>query len=111
MNLIELIKDILEPLEIPTSHLLYKGREKSYINFYIWNERGSIYADDEEIQTEYAIQISIFTDDKEKYYDLCENLKEMMKRHTEFIKNDVSPDMYEDDTKLYHKAFRYLYYK
>lgn len=112
MNLIELIKDILKPLGIPVSHLRYKGREKSHINFYIWNERGSIYADDEEVQTEYAIQISIFTDDKDKYYNLCEKLKEIMKKHTEFIKNNVSPDMYEeDDMKLYHKAFRYLYYK
>lgn len=109
MNLIKLIKEKLNGLSIPVSYLLYEGDEKTYINFYIWDERGSLYADDKEIETQYAIQISIFSDDKLRYYNLCEELKKTMK-DTDFIKNDVSPDLYEKDTKLYHKAFRYLYY-
>lgn len=111
MSLIREIKDILKPLGVKAHYLRYEGDERTYINFYIFNERDSLYADDKEVETEYAIQISLFSDDKLRYYNLQNEFKQIMKQYRDrFIKFDVSPDLYEKDTELYHKAFRYLHY-
>lgn len=110
MNLIEVIKDILKPLDVPISYLRYDGRKEKYIKFSFYGDKDPLYADDQEEETAIYIQIDIFAKNESRYLSLCEQLKQIMRQHKDFFKNGTSPDMYEKDTKLYHKAYRFLYY-
>lgn len=100
-----LITEALKPLKVPVSFQKYNGKESTYITFFNYLEQGEQYADNEEKATGYYIQIDVWS--KSDYTILVENLKNAMEA-AGFIRTSAV-DLFESDTKIYHKAMRFFY--
>ena len=100
-----LIVQALKPLDVPVSFQKYSGRENTYITFFSYLEQGEQYADNEEKAVGYYIQVDIWS--KNDYTELAEKVKSRMKA-AGFIRTSAA-DLFEKDTKIYHKALRFFY--
>lgn len=97
--------EALKSLNVPVSFQKYNGKESTYITFFNYLEQGEQYADNEEKSTGYYIQIDIWS--KSDYTELIENVKNAMET-AGFIRTSAG-DLFESDTKIYHKAIRFFY--
>ena len=96
----------LKNLDIPVRYQHYTGEADHYITYFTYLEKGEEFADDEEIETGYYIQVNLFGRDGRTMEVLEEKIKEEMKSNNfTRISNWDAP--YEKDTKLYHKVFRF----
>lgn len=93
----------LSNVGVPVRFQHYEGTEETYITFFIYNDKTEINADDKDIITGYSIQVDVWS--KTDYTKLVEKV------HRSMIENDFMKDnfydLYEDDTKTYHKAMRF----
>lgn len=99
-----LIVEALKSLKIPVSFQKYNGKESTYITFFSYLEQGEQYADNEEKATGFYIQIDVWS--KNDYTELIEKVKTAMKA-AGFIRTSAA-DLFEEDTKIYHKAIRFF---
>jgi hypothetical protein len=100
--------DTLEPhVGVPVGFQTYSGDAETYITFFVYNEQGELFADDDEIETGYYIQVDIWT--KSDYKALEELIKTLMK--SAGSKRTTSVDLYEKETQIYHKGIRFKYLK
>ena len=76
-----------------------------YIEYEVLNEEGSLYAENEEIETNYRIQIDVFT--KGSYTAIVKDIKNLMKEN-EFMK-EFGGSRFEEDSKLFHYILRFNY--
>ncbi|MBX9184478.1 prohead protease [Clostridium sp. K04] len=76
-----------------------------YIEYEILNEEGSLFAENEEIETNYRIQIDVFT--KGSYASIVKVIKNVMKEN-DFIK-EFRGSLYEENPKLFHYILRFNY--
>lgn len=97
--------EALKSLNVPVSFQKYNGKESTYITFFNYLEQGEQYADNEEKVTGYYIRIDVWS--KNDYTELVENVKNAMKA-AGFIRTSAA-DLFESDTKIYHKAMRFFY--
>lgn len=104
MNEYELIKEIFKDFEIPVEYLTYKGNEKTYITYTFTGDNPSLFGDDKEIGSIVSIDIDIFSESN--FLAIENKVKEVMENNN-FIRTGCSPDMYEDDTGLYHKTIEF----
>lgn len=74
-----------------------------YVEYAIYDEEGALYAEGEEIATDYYAQVDIYS--KGDYSAVEEAIKTKMK-DAGFARSGGA-DLYEDDTKFYHKAMRF----
>lgn len=100
-----LILQALRPLRVPVSFEKYRGKENTYITFFSYLEQGEKYADNEEKETGYYIQIDVWS--KSDYTELVENVTNAM--NAAGFRRTSAADLFERDTKIYHKAIRFLY--
>lgn len=84
---------------IPISHLRYKGKSKRFITWTLLGEVPSLSAGDEPLFSVCPVDIDIFSDGN--YLDIIKEIKKKMK-NAEWVWTGDSPEMYEDDTGLYH---------
>jgi hypothetical protein len=103
----KLIIKTLKPLGIPVTFQYYDGSESTYITFFSYANKGEKYADDDEIITGYYMQLDIFS--KTSYTNILEQVNKLMKE-AGFIRKPAGPELFEDDTKLYHKPVRFFFY-
>ncbi len=96
------IMDILKDIGVPVSFQVYKGEETKYITFFQYNGQNEEYSDDETERYGYYYQIDIWS--KEDYIELENNVKEVFK--TKWVRLLDEADLYEEDTKIYHKGIR-----
>lgn len=101
----KLILEALKPLNVPISFQKYNGKESTYITFFNYLEQGEQYADNEEKVTGYYIQIDLWS--KSDYTELAKNITDTMKA-VGFIRTSAA-DLFESDTRIYHKAIRFFY--
>lgn len=101
----KLIIDTLSPLNIPVSFQTYSGVSNQYITFFFYGDKGELYEDDKEASTGYYVQIDIWS--KGSYTNLVKEVKRLM-TEAGFIKRPSGPELYEDDTKIYHKPLRFV---
>lgn len=97
-------KEIIDLLPDKKVYFLHADKPKPpYIEYEIYNAQGAEYAENEETATEYFIQVDIFSLGN---YSEIEDMvyKTMIKAG--FYRYDEN-DMYEKDTHLYHKGFRF----
>lgn len=99
----KLVIEALKYLKVPVSFQKYSGKESTYITFFTYLEQGEQYADNEEKATGYYIQLDVWS--KSDYTELIENIKDQM-RAAGFIRT-YAADLFEEDTKIYHKAMRF----
>ncbi|EJP6471359.1 hypothetical protein NHI66_000607 [Clostridium botulinum] len=107
MSINKLIIDTLKPLGIPARFQTYEGKEETYITFFCYNEQGERFADDAEIITGFYMQVDIWG--KENIEQLKINTVKLLKKAS-FIKRPGAQDLYEPDTKIFHKVLRFFYY-
>lgn len=86
---------------IPIAHLRYDGKSKRFITWTLLDEVPSLSANDEPLFSVCSVDIDIFSDSN--YLDIIREIKKIMK-NSEWVWVGDSPEMYEEDTKLYHKT-------
>lgn len=102
----KLIIDTLKPLNVPVEFQVYNGSNIPYLTFFTIDDKGELYADNEEIATGYYIQIDVFS--KGSYTELVKKINKLMKK-SGFTRRPSGPEGYEDNTKLYHKPLRFFF--
>ncbi|WP_019850628.1 hypothetical protein [Desulfitobacterium sp. PCE1] len=110
-NIKQLLNQVLSSPEIinllPDKRVYFLHAEAPkapYVEYEIINENGQEWAENKEIATNYYVQVDIFSMGD---YTAIENaVKEKMISHG--FKRSMAADLYESDTKLYHKAMRFL---
>lgn len=76
-----------------------------YIEYEILDESGSLYAENEEVATNYRVQVDIYT--KGSYTDIKNTVKEVMKNSG--FEKEFGGSLYEEKTKLFHYVLRFNY--
>lgn len=111
VNIKKLVKDTLsntEILNLTTDKKVYflhaSNSNPPYIEYEFYDENGEEWAENKEIATNYYIQVDIFS--KTDYTDLENKIKEILTNAG--FNRSMSADLYENDTKLFHKAMRFL---
>lgn len=89
---------------IPVEHLRYKGKSRTFITWTILTERPGFIADDEPLYSITEVDIDVFSDGN--YLDIVDEVKKLMKNN-EWLWVEDSPEMYEDDTELYHRTITF----
>lgn len=106
MNLINRkVMESLKEVEVPISFQKYNGKKEEYITFHVYRVDGEEYEDDKEVLIGYYIQIDIWN--KRDYTELVEKVKEEMQKNN--FKRIAEVDLYEEDTKIYHKGLKFYY--
>lgn len=82
-----------------------KDLDITHVTFIQIGDKPTEYSDDEETGTVYTVQIDIWGKDDYETMQKKNIIRELMK-NSEFGYID-GQDLYEDDTKIYHKALRY----
>lgn len=101
----KLIMDTLKPLKIPVAFQNYSGKLENYITFHEYLAVGEEYDDDEEALTAHYIQVDVWS--KSDYTDIVKNIKEVLLKAGFKRLNEI--DLYEEDTKIYHKGLKFYY--
>ena len=104
MNEYELIKNIFKDFEVPVEYLTYKGKEKTYVTYTFTGDDPKLFADNKELGSVISIDIDIFSDSN--FLAIEEQIKTIMEANN-YIRVGCSPDMYEEDTGLYHKTIEF----
>lgn len=105
MNLNNLIINTLNPINVPVSFQTYTGNATTYITFFEYNQQGAVFADDTEQRTQYSVQVDVWT--KGNYKAVVEQVRTLM-TNAGFIRNSEG-ELYENDTRTFHKYFRFYY--
>ncbi|WP_368244096.1 hypothetical protein [Clostridium tertium] len=106
MNINKLVIDTLKPLGIDVRYRKYSGSNTTYITFFEMNNSNDDYSEDIAETEVHSLQIDLFTNSDPT--QLKKDIKEALKG----IFDDVTyQDFYEEDTKLYHIAFRCYFYE
>lgn len=101
----KLIIDTLKPLNIPVSFQKYTGKVETYITFHEYLSSGEEYEDDEESFTGHYVQVDLWS--KSDYTNIVETIKELLIKVGFKRLNEI--DLYEEDTKIYHKGLKFYY--
>ena len=109
MNEYELMKSMFDNFkvdgkEIPVDYLKYKGKSKTYVTYTFINDDPELFAEDKEVASIITLDIDIFSD--RNYLAIETAIKDLMEENN-FIRTGNSPDMYEEDTGLYHKTIEF----
>ena len=102
-NFNEEIEEVLSDIGVPVAFMFYEGSADTYIT-YMQTDKDSILAgEDEIIGCVQFYDFDIFS--KSNYLNLINNLIDtMVAAGWTYQPNRDSPDMYERDTKYYHKT-------
>lgn len=104
MNDYELIKNIFKDFEVPVEYLTYKGKSKTYVTYTFTGDDPKLFGDNKELGSVISIDIDIFSDSN--FLAIEEKIKTIMEANN-YIRVGCSPDMYEEDTGLYHKTIEF----
>ncbi|KEI02906.1 prohead protease [Clostridium botulinum C/D] len=110
MSIKQLLNKILNDSEIinllPNKKAFFlraEAPQNPYLEYEIVNEYGANYEGNKETFTTYVIQVDIFS--KGDYTSLEDIVKK--KLLSAGFNRDMAADLYEKDTKLFHKAMRF----
>lgn len=103
MNIREKTKKALNVLTIPSGYQEIVNPPETYITFFEYDYEYD-HSEDEVLPTGYIVQVDLWTKNP-KYKLLEKEIIEAMKNEDFYL--DDEEDLYERDTKIYHKAFRF----
>jgi hypothetical protein len=101
----KLIMDTLKPLNIPVTFQKYNGKADIYVTFHEYMATGEAYEEDEESLTGHYVQIDVWS--KDDYTSLVMKVKELLLNAGFKRLNEI--DLYEEDTKIYHKGMKFYF--
>ena len=97
--------DSLKPLKIPVCFQRYSGKAEAYVTFHEYLETGEEYEDDEETLTAHYVQVDVWS--KNDYTEIVKEAKNLLRAAG--FKRLSEIDLYEEDTKVYHKGLKFYY--
>lgn len=100
-----LIVEALKPLKLAVHFQKYTGKDETYITFHEYFSGGEEFEDDEESLTAHYIQVDVWS--KTDYTDLVDEVKNLLNNAGFKRLNEI--DLYEEDTKIYHKGLKFYY--
>ncbi len=102
--MIETIYNILSALSCPVRYGWYdEAMNEQHITYYVVSDSTDEFEDDEEATLHYVIQVDVWS--REDDSKIIKQIKQLMKANG-FVRMD-SVDLFEVDTKIYHKAIRF----
>lgn len=101
----KLIMDTLKPLNLPVANLRYAGTASTYITFFTYNEQGEAWAENKEIATGFYMQVDVWSNGD--FTALVEQAKTLLEGAG--LSRTYATEMFEVDTKIYHKVLRFVY--
>lgn len=106
MNYKTIVETALSSLNVPVSFQVYHGTATTYVTFFCYNQMSELYAENIEIATEYYVQIDIWNKSSDN-----ETLAGLIKTAMTAagFRGYTAQDLYESDTKIFHKAIRMNY--
>lgn len=106
--MIEKIYDVLSQLQVPVRYGWYdENINQQHVTYFVALESISEYEDDDESSLNYVVQVDVWS--REDDTQICKEIRKILKTHSfKFIE---SADLFEVDTKIYHKAMRFNYYQ
>ena len=84
---------------VPTAHIKYKGKETTYVVWTIIGDAPALSGDNEQLYGITTVDVDVYS--KGNYLGVLAEIKRLMKNN-EWVWTGDSPEMYEDDTELYH---------
>ena len=84
---------------VPTAHIRYKGKETTFVTWVITGTRPALNADDDPLYCVSTVDVDVYG--KGNILSVLAEVKRLMNIN-EWIWTEDSPEMYEDDTGLYH---------
>ena len=87
--------------KIPVAHLRYQGTSKKFVTWTITGESPALSANDEDLCSICSVDVDVFSEGN--YLDIIKEIKRKMKNN-DWVWVEDSAEMYEEDTKLYHKT-------
>lgn len=107
MNVQALVTQTLKKAEVPVffQRKPDSNKDRTYITFFFVNERGVGFSDDEETDTEYAVQVDVFSDGS--LSALVNSVKRHMKEAG--FRRTLAMDGFEDGINLYRKILRFKF--
>lgn len=111
----ELIQSIFQNFtvdgeKIPVCFLRYNGHKDTYVTYMQYDMDASLSGDDDLIGYVDYYDFDVYS--KGNYSKVIEQIKQLLKDNG-FVwqVSRTSPDMFEDETKLYHKTLCFAIYK
>ena len=89
---------------VPMAHLRYRGERTTFGTWTITGENPVLSADDEPLYSVVTVDVDVFS--KGNYLQMVTVIKQLMKQH-DWVWTGDSPEMYEEDTELYHKTISF----
>ncbi|MDY7044037.1 hypothetical protein RVS70_07435 [Virgibacillus sp. M23] len=106
MTLNKLIIDTLSPLNIPIHYITASDTVGDYIIFNDYNQGSALTADDEELTTNYYVQIDIFLE--ENFLEVFNQTKNLLKQ-AGLRRIYEAPGEYEENVGKFRKTVRFIY--
>lgn len=103
----QLILHTLSQVGAPVSFQTHTGPETTYITFFEYNQYPTLSMDDDDEQIAHSIQVDVWS--KGNYLTLVRNVKKAMRQAG--FKWMFETEIYEEETKDYHKVLRFSYFK
>ena len=91
-------------VSVPMAHLRYKGNRTLFCTWTITGESPGLSADDEPLYSVVTVDVDVFS--KGNYLATVAEVKQLMKDNN-WVWTGDSPEMYEEDTELYHKTISF----
>ena len=89
---------------IPVEYIKYKGNSKTYVTYTFTDDDPTLFGEDKEIGSVISIDIDIYSD--RNYLAIQQRIEEIIEDN-DFIRTGCSPDMFEEDTGLFHKTIEF----
>ena len=87
--------------EIPVAHLRYRGTSKKFVTWTITGDSPALSANDDDLCSICSVDVDVFSEGN--YLDIVKEIKRKMKNN-DWVWTGDSEEMYEEDTKLYHRT-------
>jgi hypothetical protein len=94
----------VDSVKIPIAFIKYRGKEKTYITYHEIDHIPELEADDKLLYSSSVFDFDVYTDGN--YLNIVSKIKEKMSEN-DFVWIEDSPDMFEEDTRLYHKTITF----
>lgn len=97
------IETTLQNLGIPVAFMFYEGNSEDYVTYMQSDKEGSLFGDDAILGCIQYYDFDVYS--KGNYLNIVANLIDLMsKAGWTYQPSRDSPDLYERDTKYYHKT-------
>lgn len=97
-------KFIVDDISIPIGFVKYKGKSKTYMTYHEIDNEPELCSDDVSLYSADTYDIDIYTNGN--FLNIVKEVKKKM-LESDWTWIEDSPDMYEEDTGLYHKTITF----